>query len=294
MRDLSPALAAHLAGEVTTLARCWTLTRRDGVVMGFTDHDRDLPLDGVVHRARGGFEASDASAELGFAAASVDVAGVLRSSDITEADILLGRYDGAEVAVHLVDWREPSTRQRIDVFAIGEVRRGDGGFVAELRSAAHRFDEERGRLYTLRCDADLGDSRCRKAVAEAAGHVVAVEGASRIVVGGLAMFVEGWFEGGRLRFTGGANDGHTVEIARHRLDAGGARLDLWLATPAAVAVGDGVAAMPGCDKSFETCRDRFANQLNFQGFPHIPGNDFLLQLAAAGRGQEFDGGSLFR
>ncbi len=31
-----------------------------------------------------------------------------------------------------------------------------------------------------------------------------------------------------------------------------------------------------CDQRFETCRDVFANTENFRGFPHMPGNDFLL------------------
>ena len=31
----------------------------------------------------------------------------------------------------------------------------------------------------------------------------------------------------------------------------------------------------GCDKSFTTCRDTFANGDNFRGFPHIPGPDFI-------------------
>jgi uncharacterized phage protein (TIGR02218 family) len=31
----------------------------------------------------------------------------------------------------------------------------------------------------------------------------------------------------------------------------------------------------GCDKRLETCRDRFANTLNFRGEPHLPGNDLL-------------------
>ena len=46
----------------------------------------------------------------------------------------------------------------------------------------------------------------------------------------------------------------------------------------------------GCDKRFETCRDRFANSINFRGFPHIPGNDFVISGADASANN--DGGSL--
>lgn len=294
MKTIQPGLAAHLAGGVTTLARCWQLTRRDGAVIGFTDHDGDLSFDGVTYRARSGLEASEVESELGFSVGNVDAAGVLHSSGITEADIGRGLYDGAEVSVHLVDWTNPANRQRLDVMVIGEIRRGDAAFVAELRSAAHRFDEERGRLYTARCAVDLGDARCRKAVSTSSATVAAVSGRAELRLSGLGSFASGWFTGGRLVFSSGGNAGHAVEIRRHQIDGTIAIIDLWLDAPQPVTVGDGVQLTPGCDKSFATCGAKFANTINFQGFPHIPGTDFLLQVAGGENAQNFDGGSLFR
>ncbi|SFE47808.1 phage conserved hypothetical protein BR0599 [Methylobacterium sp. 13MFTsu3.1M2] len=49
----------------------------------------------------------------------------------------------------------------------------------------------------------------------------------------------------------------------------------------------------GCDKRLATCRDRFANAVNFQGFPHMPGNDAVMR-AVPGSDPILDGGSLFR
>ena len=54
MRELPAELAAHLAGGITSLCRCWRLVRRDGAVMGFTDHDRDISFGGTVFRANTG------------------------------------------------------------------------------------------------------------------------------------------------------------------------------------------------------------------------------------------------
>ncbi|MFC5342741.1 DUF2163 domain-containing protein [Brevundimonas staleyi] len=45
----------------------------------------------------------------------------------------------------------------------------------------------------------------------------------------------------------------------------------------------------GCDKRWETCVGTFANAVNFQGFPDIPGDDFLTAWPATG-GRN-DGGS---
>lgn len=294
MRTIQTGLAAHLADGVTTLCRCWTLTRTDGLVLGFTDHDQDITLDGVIHRARSGLEASEASAELGFAVAGMDVAGVLHAAGLSEADIRRGLYDGATVRISLASWSNPADRHVLDLMVIGEIRRGDSAFVAELRGAAHRFDEERGRLYTRRCSADLGDSRCGKAVSAALSTVAATDGAGMVTLPGLAAFASGWFSGGRLSFASGANSGHQVEIRQHDLIDGLAVLQLWLDVPMPIVVGDAVSVKPGCDKSFATCRSKFGNSVNFQGFPHIPGTELLLQVAGQTGAPVADGGSLFR
>ncbi len=58
----------------------------------------------------------------------------------------------------------------------------------------------------------------------------------------------------------------------------------------AIAGGDTFIIAAGCDKRFATCRDRFANVANFRGFPHIPGNDFVIAAPDAGAGN--DGSSM--
>ena len=59
MRTIPDGLQAHLDGEATTLCHAWRVTRRDGVVMGFTDHDRDLAFGGLAYLAASGFAASE-------------------------------------------------------------------------------------------------------------------------------------------------------------------------------------------------------------------------------------------
>ncbi len=49
-----------------------------------------------------------------------------------------------------------------------------------------------------------------------------------------------------------------------------------------IAAGDTFAVTAGCDKLFSTCQAKFANGVNFRGFPHMPGNDFVLSYARAG------------
>lgn len=292
MRDVSAALGAHLAGGVTTLARCWALTRLDGLVQGFTDHDRDLTFDGITFLAQTGLEAAEVTSELGFATGGGDVSGALASAGLSEDDLDAGRYDGAKVASWLVNWADTGQRLLLETGTLGEVRRSDGRFVAELRSLAHEFDEERGRVYTQRCLADLGDARCGVALVPAGALVAATDGRLGLSAPTLAGFADGWLTGGRLTFTTGANAGFSSEIKQHRNVAGAVDLSLWQPAPKPILPGDAFQVTPGCDKRFVTCRGKFANGPNFRGFPHMPGNDFVLAGVRSGD-VKLDGGSLF-
>ncbi|MFF8801893.1 MULTISPECIES: DUF2163 domain-containing protein [unclassified Methylobacterium] len=297
MRAIPSALAARMDSGATTLCRCWALRRRDGLVLGFTDHDRDLTFSGVTYAARTGLEAAEASAELGFAVSGGEVAGALTSAGITGADIAAGLYDGAGIETWLVDWREPAARILLDVASLGEIRQAGGAFVAELRGLMHRLDAQTGRSFRAACDAQVGDSRCRVNLADpryrAAGTVGAALESGRLAVTLAGDFATGWFASGRLAWEGGANAGHAGDLRTHLRAEEGVILELWEPPPRPVAAGDTFTLTAGCDKRLATCRDKFANTLNFQGFPHMPGNDFVLRSGPQASAR-LDGSSLFR
>ncbi|QDM16583.1 DUF2163 domain-containing protein [Tardiphaga sp. vice352] len=286
MRSVPAALQARLDSGVTTLAQLWKLSRRDGGVLGFTDHDRDLVIDGVTYRAGTGFGASEASQRFDLSVDGGEVAGALDDDVLTEADLAAGRYDAAGIEAWLVDWSDVTLKLLVARGRLGEVRREGTAFTAELRGQADLLSQESGRLYTAKCGADLGDARCRVDLASAAyrgsGSVQAVEGTSLFTATGLDGFADRWFSAGRLSWVSGGNAGLSIEIKLHRNIDGEVRLTLWQAMPEPVAIGDAFTLTAGCDKLLATCRDRFANADNFRGFPHIPGNDFVLSYPNAG------------
>ena len=286
MPQISSALQAKLDSGVTTLCRCWVLTRADGVKLGFTDHDADIVLGAVTCRAASGLSASEATQRLGLQVDGAEISGALAGEALTEADLAAGRYDAAGVEVWLVDWSEPDLRVLTAKGVLGEVRRAGAAFSAELRSLAHRLNEESGRLYTATCNADLGDARCTvdltNAALRGAGAVVALAATSAFTAFGLGAFTEGWFTAGKLAWTSGANTGLAVEVKAHRAEGGVVTLTLWQAMPEPIEAGDAFTVTAGCDKRFATCRDRFDNVVNFRGFPHIPGNDFVMRYPVQG------------
>ncbi len=293
MRDISDALAAHLDGAATTLCRCWSLTRRDGLVLGFTDHDREIAFDGVSYAAATALAATETAAELGFAIGGGEVAGAFAATGLNEADLAHGLYDDARFAIWLVNWVDPAQRLLLETGFVGEIRRSDIAFNAEVRGLAKAFDDERGRLYMRACSADLGDARCGVAITAVSAIVAGTDGRIGLTAPALAGHPDGHFTGGRLAFTSGANVGFSSEVRSHAHAGGVVAIQLWQPPPAPISAGDGFSLSPGCDKSFATCQAKFANGINFRGFPHMPGNDFVIGGVQSESGA-LDGGSMFR
>lgn len=294
MRELPGALAARLAAGVTTLCHAVRLTCRDGWVLGLTDHDRDLMVDGTLTRAASGMRISESALAQGLAVTGAELSGALSSDALDADDLAAGRYDGAQVDLLLVDWSAPELFVLLRRGTIGEVRSADGVFTAEVRARADALGAARGRLYSSRCDADLGDARCGVdlgAPIHSALATVAHADGARLVLDGLSGYAAEAFARGRLAFTSGANAGFASEVKSHLPEGGQAVVRLWQRPPFAVAVGDAASLTAGCDKAFATCRDRFANARNFRGFPHMPGNDFVITVAVPGEGG-YDGGLL--
>lgn len=283
MRDIPAGLMTHLDQTSTTLCHAWRLTRSDGLVMGFTEHDRALSFDGTVFSAATGFRGSEVETGLGLEADAAEIEGAFSDAAISADDLALGRYDGARVETFLVNWQNPEDHVLLSTRELGEVLSAGLAFRAELRSVAARLDQPSGRLYGKRCDADLGDVRCGVNLSvfpfRLEGAVVSVPDEMSLIVSGFGERPSGWLSAGRVLFNSGLLEGVRVDIASHSLVAEGARLSLWSPLARAPSPGDAVTVTAGCDKAFETCSAKFANTLNFQGFPHLPGSDFAYGYA---------------
>jgi uncharacterized phage protein (TIGR02218 family) len=281
MKSLSPALQDHLDSGTTTLAWCWRLTRADGDVMGFTDHDRLLTFDGTDFEPDSGMTAAEVRAGSALEVDAQDAEGVLTSDRISEIDIIDGRWDNATVEVWRVNWVDVSERVLMRYGALGELRRGRVAFTAEVRSLAHILNQPVGRAFQAVCDAEVGDARCGVDLEDAAfkgsGAITDVLRDRAFAVSGLGGFADSWFGFGILTWTGGPNAGRRAEVMRHDKAGGVVVLTLLEAPVRAAAVGHAFTICAGCDKAVGTCRAKFSNVARFRGFPHIPGNDTMIR-----------------
>ncbi|XMD04983.1 hypothetical protein BRUCa_0601 [Brucella melitensis] len=248
-----------------------------------------MTVDQVICDPLTGLNSSEASTALGLGIAGGEVEGVLSSTQISDEDIEQGRYDGATIEAFLVNWDEPDQHMLLRRWAAGKISRSGSRFVMELKGVAAAFDAVRGRRILRHCDAMLGDKRCGIDTGDprffAQGTVLVAEG-TRLDVAGVDGFAAGWFSEGRLAWTSGANRGRAVRVVGHA----GASLQLGEPMILPVAAGDAFRLVCGCDKSFATCKAKFANGVNFRGFPHLPGNDAA--YAYVNSTNDYDGGVL--
>ena len=270
-------LKTHLLRNCTTVCHAWRLTRRDGVVSGYTDHDLPLTVDGTLCEPGSGFTGSEAQASLGFAIDTVDVQGALSSTGLVDEEIEAGLLDDAMIETFLVNWRESGEFALIRKAIVGRITLRDGAFVAELKSRMHALDQPNARYLTRACGAELGDARCGfdlgRSGFSGAGSVLGEIAPDAYRVGGLGGFEPDWFTYGVLTWTSGPRNGRADRIVDHRRQGDDALLYFVPITGQAPEPGDTFTIVAGCDKSFANCKSKFGNHENFRGFPHLPGND---------------------
>lgn len=266
-------MAEFLQSELATACLCWRLERRDGVALGFTTHDRDLAIGGLVYRAAPGMLPSAVSVSDGLDADNVDIKGALTSGAISEEDLKAGRWDGARLTIFMTDWTAPGAETlHVARGELGEVSLSGLGFEAELRAPTAALDAPVVEQTSPECRARLGDKRCRVDMAARVRLARVTELVDEVMVRLDAVErVANAYGYGRLRWIGGLNSGLESQVRT----SGGDLLTLREAPAFAPEAGDLVELREGCDRRFETCVARFGNGVNFRGEPHLPGMDLL-------------------
>lgn len=282
---MNEAFLAHLKTGSTTVCRAWKVRRRDGFVLGFTDHDNDLQFDGVTFVARTGLTAKALQQSTGLSVDNSEAAGALSDAAVREDDILAGHYDAAEVTAFQVNWQNVEERTILFRGTFGEIVRSKGAFRVELRGLTEALNQPFGQVFHAECSAVLGDHRCKVNISDPPFSVLAVvqsiEGGRLLEFEGLGAFEPGWFSGGQVSRYSHGSLLPCGTIKQDRLINGQRRIELWHSIPQPPVQGEVMTLQSGCDKRAATCRTKFENFLNFRGFPHIPGEDWLRSAPSA-------------
>ncbi|EBA16157.1 hypothetical protein RSK20926_20565 [Roseobacter sp. SK209-2-6] len=282
MAGPSGAFLKHLQSGTTSVCRCWGLTRVDGMRYGFTDHDCTLAFAGWSFKAGTGLTARALAQATGLSVDNSEAQGALSDLSLTESDIVAGRFDGASLQCWLVNWQNPVERWLQFSGSIGELRRAGGAFEAELRGQTEPLNRPLGRIYQKSCTAVLGDASCGFDLQRLGyffeGQVETYSDEGQFTWNALEGFEAEWFSGGRLSVLSGEAKGLWGAIKRDRTDSTGRHITLWEPLKVPLQPGDLLRLDAGCDKRPQSCRLKFNNFINFQGFPDIPGEDWMMAV----------------
>ena len=267
------------AGELETIATFWRVLRRDGVTLGFTTHDRDLWFDGVLHSAAPGMLPSSIRRSADFEPDSAEVQGALSHESIAASDLAAGRFDGAQVRIGVVDW-ETGERELLYCGAIGGVTEEAGSFSAELVSRKAELLRDSVPRTSPACRAAFCGPGCALSASPFSHEALlaAIDFDANAVTLDTAAAPADCL-GGSLRWLDGPHAGMAMMVMALEGSA------LVLDTPLDGTLTPGLRAMvrEGCDHTLDTCATRFANAVNFQGEPFLPGNDLLSRYPTPGQ-----------
>ena len=279
MRTISPELQAHLEGEVTTIAMCWKIQRQDGVIMARTDHDNIITYDEVDYLPLNSGMPSNWSQASNLAPSNMDLSIAYAAAAGTDAELRAGLYDYAQVWTFRINWMDTTMGiVKLAYGRLGEVEIRDNEAKIEVRSLTQLLAIPIGRIYTPECDATLGDTRCKVAMAPYTkwGMVIHVDSNKKFTIGGDASNqVVDYYNYGKAVWLTGANTGIIMQIEDYT-DAN--VVTLFETMPYTIANSDTATFYAGCDRRFTTCKTRFSNKDNFRGFPNIPGMDKALSV----------------
>lgn len=248
-------------------------------VLAFTDHVSDLTIDGIVYQAQSAFTPDATNTSDGGAVDTSEVAGIIDSTvmvtapAITEAKIVSGTYDLAEVRMFQVNYTDDPITQKLWLRRgwLGQFESKQDQYRAELRGMTDILSQQVLELYSPGCRYDLGSTRCTVTLST---FTVSGTVSSTVDQEEFTGSVSGTeYRYGLLTWTSGLNSGLKSEVK----DSSG-NIILYDAMPFTIANGDGFSLSQGCDKSLATCRDTYNNVINHGGFHYLPGQDTLMRI----------------
>lgn len=276
MKSISINLKAEMTGELMHLATCMRLARTDGQVYGFTTHDKPLVIGGTTYEPAASFNPTDIASASNMDTDNMSIDGMLDTDTLTEDELRAGRWDYASFRVFQVNWADLTMGDKKDRAGhLGEVTVNRQTFIAELLGMMEAYATSIVEITTPGCRASLGDTRCKV-------DMTAFTVSSTIEAADTDFFTlhdsartepDGYFDEGVITFEDGDNAGLSFEVKAYIVGT-------WITkTPFPYdATGAAYTMTRGCNRHFGTCRDTFANAVNFRGEPWLRGNDALIQI----------------
>lgn len=274
MKPMLPTFAALLAENATTLCRLWSITRVDGLVHYFTDHDKDVEFDGHVYAATNAFTASAVQSQVNTVGSDMDVQVLLHPDRVSFHDLLAGLYDNAPTELKLVSYKNLEAGSLMlfeGMVSTVDLANPSLGML-KLMGRVQRVMRVLTERYSPGCRAAFGDARCKVNLAlyTVPFTVTSAANGQQFTSADLAAQPENRYTLGTVEWTTGRNKGTIQEIATNAIGD----FKLLFRTPYMPAPGDKGVVTRGCPQTVAACKG-YNNLPNYRGEPYVPGDDGL-------------------
>lgn len=292
-------MKAHVADWQTRVYCVRIEPANDAPVVRLAGYPVDLVMsNGEVYQTESGYEFSGYGASSTFASSSIDLSGILQLGAVSQDDLASGVYDNARVYLFATSWADPiEDEEEMSLLFWGKVDFADDRYSVQLMGAIDVLSQSTGRTFAPTCPWTLFDetldghvlpwtqSKCTGPRAARDGPLLAdfkVSG-SLTSVTDQYQFTDSargeaadWFAYGAIRFTTGPNAGFKP-IQVKAFTAGGVIL-LHEAMFYLPEVGDEYEMIPGCRKTADSCKTKYANKINHGGQDHVPAPSVYSQV----------------
>lgn len=277
MKNADESLIKYLA-KTTDFRMCdlYEITLFDGAIFRYADYDRDIFLsDGRLFSCNGpGFSRDKISLTDDEVIDSLNIELTIDETDkMNNVSIIQiarnGGFDDARLSLYRCFIDEWGNALYILELFTGEIETPEGGglkLALDVNSLANKLNNNfPTRCYYPTCPFSLYDSMCGVNL-ENYKKMGTVSSATKKVINSNLTFANGYYEQGGLEFTSGALAGtaHSIRYSNNNT------FELLIEAESAPNVGDTFIVYPGCDKTPNTCKNKFNNFYYNRATPFIP------------------------
>lgn len=276
MKTADANLPALLATDQFRMADLYTITLKSGTIMRLTAADISLIVGGFIF-APAVIKRTRTRMVLGITVDTMTITispgdGLTVMGNPLLQAVHSGAFDGATVLVErlfMAEWGNTATAGKVHIFE-GNVSlpKVDGSkAVIRVKSMTEALNIQMPRnMFLPSCGRALYDNGCGLSKAAFATSGIVVGGSTKTAISASLAPAAGYFTQGHMIFNTGPNAGVIRTIKSHATNL----LNLALPLAYAPLAGDTFTVYPGCDKTLDTCINKFNNKARHRGFKWVP------------------------
>lgn len=263
MRDIDLSSLTDNATDLQNISYCFEVTPAKNTTLFLTSGREEIKCGDITYLPFSGVSMREAVFN-DSAQNHVYLHGIFEEKGInTKLDMT---YAVVKILIHT-----SGALQEIVTMYCTEFIKHDLEFSIKLEPEVIKYNQSLLLIFSNTCRANFGDKKCKvdKKSISYKSQVVDISG--DIIKCDKIDYESGYFKGGQAFFSLEEGRVYSCRILSHFLTQ--IEVEGWFASK--IKVPHEITLIPGCDKKFRTCCNKFDNALNFRGEPFVPEYKYL-------------------